>query len=134
MTIANTCVLIAAFLPIATVGMAKASTARLRRSEGGYDNNHPRDWMAKLSGWPARAAAAQNNGFEALPLFIFAVLAAQLAHLDQGRTDMLAMAFIGTRLVYTATYLFNLGTLRSLVWFVAQAISVAIFAPTISTL
>jgi len=69
-----------------------------------------------------------------LPLFIFAVLAAQLAHLDQGRTDMLAMAFIGTRLVYTATYLFNLGTLRSLVWFVAQAISVAIFAPTISTL
>ncbi len=134
MTIANTCVLIAAFLPIATVGMAKASTARQRRSQGGYDNNHPRDWTAKLSGWQARAAAAQNNGFEALPLFVFAVLAAQMAQLDQARTDHLAIAFIATRLVYTAIYLANQATLRSLVWFVAQAISVAIFAPTLSLL
>ncbi len=134
MTIANTCVLIAAFLPIATVGMAKASTARQRRSQGGYDNNHPRDWTAKLSGWQARAAAAQNNGFEALPLFVFAVLAAQMAQLDQARTDHLAIAFIATRLVYTAIYLANQATLRSLVWFVAQAIAVAIFAPTLSLL
>jgi uncharacterized MAPEG superfamily protein len=134
MSIANTCVLIAAFLPIATVGMAKASTARQRRSQGGYDNNHPRDWTAKLSGWQARAAAAQNNGFEALPLFAFAVLAAQMAQLDQARTDHLAIAFIATRLVYTAIYLANQATLRSLVWFVAQGISVAIFAPTLSLL
>jgi uncharacterized MAPEG superfamily protein len=134
MTIANTCVLIAAALPIATVGMAKASTARQRRSQGGYDNNHPRDWTAKLSGWQARAAAAQDNGFEALPLFVFAVLAAQMAQLDQARIDHLAMAFIATRLVYTGMYLSNQATLRSLVWFVAQGISVAIFAPTLSLL
>jgi uncharacterized MAPEG superfamily protein len=132
MTIANTCVLIAAFLPIATVGMAKASTARKRRSEGGYDNNNPREWTAKLGGWQARAAAAQANGFEALPLFAFAVLAAQLAQLDQGRTDQLAMAFIGVRLVYTAMYLANLAALRSLVWFAGVALVVAIFAPTLS--
>jgi uncharacterized MAPEG superfamily protein len=132
MTIANTCVLMAAFLPIATVGLAKASTARKRRSEGGYDNNNPREWTAKLGGWQARAAAAQANGFEALPLFVFAVLAAQLAQLDQGRTDQLAMAFIGVRLVYTAMYLANLGALRSLVWFVGVALVVAIFAPTLS--
>jgi uncharacterized MAPEG superfamily protein len=132
MTIANTCVLIAAFLPIATVGMAKASTARKRRSEGGYDNNNPREWTAKLGGWQARAAAAQANGFEALPLFAFAVLAAQLALLDQARTDQLAMAFIGVRLVYTAMYLANLAALRSLVWFAGVALVVAIFAPTLS--
>ncbi len=132
MTIANTCVLIAAFLPIATVGMAKASTARQRRSEGGYDNHNPREWTAKLGGWQARAAAAQANGFEALPLFAFAVLAAQLAQLDQARTDQLAMAFIGVRLVYTATYLANLAALRSLVWFAGVALVVAIFAPTLS--
>jgi uncharacterized MAPEG superfamily protein len=134
MTIANTCVLIAAALPIATVGMAKASTARQRRSAGGYDNNHPREWTAKLSGWQARAAAAQDNGFEALPLFVFAVLAAQMAQLDQARTDHLAIAFIATRLVYTAMYLSNQATLRSLVWFVAQGISVAIFVPTLNLL
>jgi uncharacterized MAPEG superfamily protein len=134
MTIANTCVLIAAFLPIATVGMAKASTARKRRSEGGYDNNNPREWTAKLGGWQARAAAAQANGFEALPLFAFAVLAAQFAQLPQGRTDQMAMAFIGARLVYTAMYLGNQGSLRSLVWFVGQALAIAIMAPTLSML
>ncbi|MEY2843532.1 MAG: hypothetical protein RI920_1569 [Pseudomonadota bacterium] len=134
MTIANTCVLIAAFLPIATVGMAKASTARKRRSEGGYDNNNPREWTAKLGGWQARAAAAQANGFEALPLFAFAVLAAQFAQLPQGRTDQMAMAFIGVRLVYTALYLANQGSLRSLVWFAGQALAVAIMAPTLSML
>jgi len=132
MSIANTCVLIAAVLPILTVGMAKASTARLRRSQGGYDNNHPREWTAKLSGWQARAAAAQNNGFEALPLFAFAVLAAQLAQLDQGRTDHLAMAFIGIRLVYTVMYLANLAALRSLVWFAGLGATIAIMAPTLT--
>ncbi|MEY4766075.1 MAG: hypothetical protein RI907_2748 [Pseudomonadota bacterium] len=132
MTIANTCVLVAAFLPIVTVGMAKASTARMRRSQGGYDNNNPREWTAKLSGWQARAAAAQANGFEALPLFAFAVLVAQMAQVEQGRTDMLAMAFIGIRLVYTAMYLANLATLRSLVWFAGVAAVIGIMAPTLS--
>ncbi|NBD21941.1 glutathione metabolism protein [Aquabacterium fontiphilum] len=131
MSIANTCVLIAAILPILTMGMAKAATAGKRRSEGGYDNNHPRDWAAKQTGWKARAAAAQNNGFEALPLFVFAVLAAQLAGLDQARTDMLAMAFIGARLVYTGLYFANIAALRSVVWFIGLGLTVAIFAPTL---
>jgi uncharacterized MAPEG superfamily protein len=131
MTIANTCVLVAALLPVLTVGMAKASTAGKRRSQGGYDNNHPREWTSKLQGWQARAAAAQDNGFDALPLFVFAVLAAQLAGLDQGRTDMLAMAFIGVRLVYVGMYLADLASLRSLVWFAGLAVTVAIFAPTL---
>lgn len=131
MSIANTCVLIAAVLPVITMGAAKGATSGKRRSEGGYDNNHPRDWAAKQSGWKARAAAAQNNGFEALPLFVFAVLAAQAAGLDQGRTDLYAMAFIGTRLVYTALYLSNIAALRSVIWAVGLGFSIAIFAPTL---
>ena len=106
-------------------------TARLRRSQGGYDNNHPREWTAKLSGWQARAAAAQNNGFEALPLFIFAVLAAQMAQVDQARIDHLALAFVGVRVLYVVIYLANLAALRSLVWFAGLAITIAIFAPTL---
>ena len=131
MTIANTCVLVAAVLPIVTVGLAKGSTAGKKRRDGGYDNNHPRQWETKLEGWQARAAAAQNNGFEALPLFVFAVLAAQLAGLDQARTDMLAMAFIGVRVLYTVTYLANLAALRSLVWAAGLGVTIAIFAPTL---
>ncbi len=132
MSIANTCVLIAAVLPVITMGAAKAATAGKRRSEGGYDNNNPRDWAAKQSGWKARAAAAQNNGFEALPLFVFAVLAAQFAGLDQVRTDQLAMAFIGIRLVYTALYFANVAALRSVVWVAGLGVTIAIFAPTLT--
>jgi uncharacterized MAPEG superfamily protein len=132
MTIANTCVLIAAVLPVVTAGLAKAGSAGKKLRDGGYDNNNPRGWAAGLDGWKARAIAAQNNGFEALPLFFFAVLAAQHAGLAQGRTDTLAMAFIGARLLYTAMYLANLGALRTLVWTAAAGIAVAIFAPTLT--
>lgn len=134
MTIANTAVLIAAILPIVTMGLAKGSTAGKKRRDGGYDNNNPRGWASQQEGWRARAAAAQNNGFEALPLFVFAVLAAQFAGLDQARTDHLALAFIGVRLVYTAVYLANMGALRSLIWAVGHGVAIAIFAPTLSAL
>lgn len=134
MTIANTAVLIAAIMPIVTMGLAKASTAGRKRRDGGYDNNLPRNWASQQEGWRARAAAAQDNGFEALPLFVFAVLAAQLAGLDQARTDQLALAFIGVRVVYTALYLADLASLRSLVWAAGHGVAIAIFAPTLSAL
>ena len=132
MTIANTCVLIAAVLPIVTMGMAKAATAGKRRSDGGYDNNNPRDWAVKQAGWKARAAAAHSNGFEILPIFVFAVLAAQGAALDQGRTDQLAMAFIAARLAYIAIYLADIAALRSVVWAVGLGVAIAIFSPTLN--
>jgi uncharacterized MAPEG superfamily protein len=132
MSIANTCVLIAAILPILTVGMAKVATAGKRRAEGGYDNNHPRDWAAKQTGWKARAAAAHNNGFEILAIFVFAVLAAQGAGLAQGRTDQLAMYFIAARLAYIAIYLADIAALRSVVWAVGLGLAIAIFAPTLN--
>jgi uncharacterized MAPEG superfamily protein len=72
------------------------------------------------------------NGFEALPLFVFAVLAAQFAGLDQVRTDQLAMAFIGIRLVYTALYFANVAALRSVVWVAGVGVTIAIFAPTLT--
>jgi uncharacterized MAPEG superfamily protein len=131
MTIANTCVLIAAVLPVLTVGLAKFTSIK-KLSAGGYDNNKPREWEAKQEGWRARAAAAQNNGFEALPLFLFAVLATQHAGLDQGRTDTLAMAFIAVRLVYIAVYLADLAAVRTLVWAGGLGLTIAILLPTLS--
>ncbi|MFZ4478565.1 MAG: MAPEG family protein [Rhodoferax sp.] len=128
MTIANWCVVAACVLPVLTAGLAKAGSARLPRKEGGYDNRQPREWASHLSGWRARAMAAQSNGFEALPLFIAAVVLAQQAHADQARIDTLAMVFIAIRLAYVASYLMNLGTLRSLVWSAGLAVSIAIMA------
>ena len=128
MTIAKWCVLAACVLPILTVGLAKAYSARLSRKNGQYNNQQPREWAAGLTGWQQRANAAQQNGFEALPLFIAGVLLAQMAHADQARIDILALSFIAIRVVYGAVYLMNLGTLRTLVWSAGLGVSIALLA------
>jgi hypothetical protein len=128
MSVAKWCVLAACVLPIATVGLAKFSAARLSGKSGGYDNNNPREWASKLTGWQQRASAAQVNGFEALPLFIAGVLFAQMAQADQSRIDALALSFIVIRIAYVAAYLANQGSLRTLVWMAGFGVSVALLA------
>ncbi|MDN3543823.1 MAG: MAPEG family protein [Roseateles asaccharophilus] len=116
MSVANYCILVACVLPIVCAGLAKSKGFGKRRREGGYDNNNPREWMARLSGWQARANAAQANSFEALPLFIAGVLAAQQLGAEQARVDMLALSFITFRLIYIGLYLADQAPLRSLAW------------------
>lgn len=116
MSVANYCILVACVLPIVCAGLAKSKGFGKRRREGGYDNNNPREWMARLSGWQARANAAQANSFEALPLFIAGVLAAQQLGAAQARVDMLALSFITFRLIYIGLYLADQAPLRSLAW------------------
>ncbi|CAN0626933.1 exported protein of unknown function [Burkholderia multivorans] len=62
MTTSQLCLLIVALMPFPLTIAAKASK--------GYDNHAPREYLAKLEGWRARAAAAQQNGWEALALFV----------------------------------------------------------------
>ena len=62
MTIAYWCVLIAAVIPLISIGIAKAGGER-------YNNRHPRVWLDKQQGYRARAAAAEANSFEAFPFF-----------------------------------------------------------------
>jgi len=108
MHIAHLMVLIAAALPYLTVGGAK--------SQKGYDNAQPRQFLGTLQGWRARAHWAHQNGFEAFPAFAAAVILAELAHAPQGRIDALATAFVVLRLAYTAAYLGNAASVRSLLW------------------
>ena len=128
MTIAQWCVLAACLLPPATMAIAKVAMARLPRKEGGFDNENPREWEAKLTGWKSRAHAAQLNGFEALPLFIAGVIFAQMGGGDQGRIDLLALSFIAIRCAYIAAYLANKASLRSLIWFAGVVVSVMLLA------
>ena len=126
-TIANLCIIVAGVLPVLCAGIAKGKGFGKRRREGGFDNHDPRAWLAKQSGYQARANAAQSNSFEALPLFIAGVLAAQQMHADQSRVDVLAMVFIALRLVFIALYLADKASLRSLVWAAGLACSIALF-------
>jgi uncharacterized MAPEG superfamily protein len=115
-------ILIAAILPGLTVGVAKGAAGRK------YDNAAPRAWAENLQGWMRRADWAQRNHFEALPGFAASVFVAELSHVPQGTIDLLAGLFIAARLVYTACYLANLATLRTLVWVVGFGTMIALFA------
>ena len=126
MTIAKWCVLIACFLPSVTALLPKISSLHLPFKDGKYDNNNPREWESKLIGWQKRAITAHSNGYEALPLFIAAVIFAQMAQGDQGRIDMLAITFVALRVAYIAVYLMNFGNLRSLIWGAAVATNVGL--------
>ena len=123
MTIALWCVLIAGMMSPLTGLFAKGGTVDGKR----YDNSHPRQWLAKLEGRPARAVAAMNNSFESFPLFAAAVIIAKFGGAAQGTLNMLAMAYIAVRVLYTAFYLMNIGGLRSATWGIGVAIVVAMF-------
>lgn len=125
-TMAYWCVLIAALLPIACAGLAKAGMFGKPRRDGGYDNGDPRAWLARQTDWRARANAAQANSFEALPFFIGAVIIAHQLGAHQARLDILAFLFIVLRMLYIMMYVAGMGTARSLVWGLGLACNVAI--------
>ena len=119
MTIALWCVLVAGLLPyVATL------TAKSRR---GFDNANPREWLARQDGFRARAHAAQLNSFESFPLFAAAVIIADLRGAEQNPINLLALGFIAARVLFIIFYIANLHVLRSLIWFVAMACTVAMF-------
>lgn len=123
MTVAFWCVLIAAYLPIVWTGFAKFSGGDF----GNSANRAPRDYLEKLSGWRKRAHWAQLNGFEAFPPFAAAVIIAALRGAPQGSVDMLAVAFIGLRVLHGVFYLADYARLRSTVWFSAVGCVIALF-------
>jgi uncharacterized MAPEG superfamily protein len=125
-TVAYWCVLIAALLPYVCVWLAKSPGFGKSRREGGYDNNDPRGWLAKQTGWQARANAAQANSFEALPFFIGAVIIAHQLGAAQTRLDILAVLFITLRIIYITMYVGGMGMARSATWAAALLVNIGI--------
>jgi uncharacterized MAPEG superfamily protein len=111
MTFAYWMLLVAALMPYVTVAFAKS---------GGVDNRAPRTSLENLTGWRRRAEWAHRNHFEAFPIFAAAVFVAELTHAPQARIDLLAGIFVVLRVVYTALYIGDKATLRSIVWSLAM--------------
>lgn len=124
MSIAFWCILIAGFLPIVAVAVAKLDNTRGSKR---YDNNHPRDWLAERDGRAKRAYAAHLNSFEAFPLFAAGVLVAAYLKTPAATIDTLAIIFIAARCVYIWCYISNYATARSLIWFVGMGATVGLF-------
>jgi len=120
MTIAYWCVLFMGLFPYVAAGIAK-------KGFEGYDNGMPRQWLAKQTGFRARANAAQANLFESLPFFFAAVIIASLANAPQNKVDALAVGFVVARIAYLICYVANWPTTRSIVWLAGLACVVAIF-------
>ena len=119
MTTAYWCVLAAALVPYFTVAVAK--------SKGDFDNAAPRDWLARQEGFRKRALWAHQNAFEAFAPFAAAVIIAQLAHAPQGWIDLFAVAFVLARIAYSALYILDKPSLRSIVWTIGFACVVGLF-------
>lgn len=120
LTWAYWCVLIAALLPYASSYIAKAGAFDLK------DNQKPRDWGTRQTGWRARAHASQANGFEGLPFFIGAVIIAHQLGAAQHTLDLLAAAYVLLRVVYIGVYIAGLGTARSTVWALGFLVNIVI--------
>jgi len=120
MTIAYACILFMGLLPYVATGIAK-------KGFDGYDNGMPRQWLAKQTGFRARANAAQANLFESLPLFFAAVIIASIASVPQARIDLLALGFVAARVAYLISYVANWPTTRSIVWLCGIICVVALF-------
>lgn len=120
MTIAYACVLLMGLLPYAAAGIAK-------KGFESYDNSMPRQWLAKQTGFRARANAAQANLFESLPLFFAAVIIASIKNVPQETLNLLAMGFVAARIAYLICYIANWPTTRSIVWLLGISCVVAIF-------
>ena len=120
MTIAIACILFMGLLPYVAAGIAKKGFAQ-------YDNSMPRQWLAKQTGFRARANAAQANLFESLPLFFAAVIIASVNHVPQARLDLLALGFVASRVAYLVCYVANWPTARSIVWLLGLVCVITIF-------
>jgi uncharacterized MAPEG superfamily protein len=120
MTIAYFCVLIMGILPYVATGIAK-------KGWEGYDNGLPRQWLAKQTGFRARANAAQANLFESLPFFFAAVIIASISNAPQARIDILAVGFVLARIAYLICYVANWSTTRSIVWLIGIICVVSLF-------
>ncbi|GAA5159524.1 MAPEG family protein [Viridibacterium curvum] len=110
------CLLITCFMPYLFAAAAKASGASGGRR---YDNSDPRTWLAGLSGWPARAQAAQANSWEALAIFIAGLVAALHGGVPEADIVFWSWWFVVARVIYGALYIANLATARSVVWLLA---------------
>ena len=126
MSIAIICVILAGFLPIIAAGIAKFSPTENAVNEP-YDNNQPREWLAKQTGLRARANAAQANTFESLPFFYVAITIAMILQAPQARIDALAIAYLLARVAYIVCYVVDWANLRTLVWLIGFACTVILF-------
>ncbi|NBX53958.1 MAG: hypothetical protein EBT70_02625 [Betaproteobacteria bacterium] len=122
---AMVCLLIAGLMPLLATAVAKWGFDH-------YDNHNPRQWLAQQDGVRARANAAQSNAFEAFPFFAVGVIVASSAQVSTERIAVLSAIHVLARLFYIYCYISDRPAWRSVVWGLAMACAVALYALAIA--
>jgi len=125
MTIPFWCLCVAFLLAYAV--KIPVAVAMYKAGGGKYDNDHPRDQQAKVQGWGKRAIAAHQNAFEGFAPFAASVFVAHLGNGNAHTAGLLAMAYVGARIVYNGLYIGNISTARSAVWTLGFAATLGLF-------
>jgi uncharacterized MAPEG superfamily protein len=120
MLISYVALLVAGLMPVVCAGIAKSGFK-------GYDNHDPRAWLARQTGFRARANAAQANCFEAFPFFAVGVVLALLTGVEPWVVNALAVLFIAARVAYVACYLADKALFRSLFWALGYCTVISLF-------
>jgi uncharacterized MAPEG superfamily protein len=109
MTIAYLCLIFFIMVTYTFTGLAKFS-------QGGYNNNTPREYLNELTGWPKRAYWAHLNSLEALPQFFGALIVAHTTGMPQFYIDLSAIVFLSLRIIYGVFYILDYSWCRSYCW------------------
>ena len=114
MTFAYFSILIFALINSLCSLLAKKS-ARLLDAEA---NHEPRRHRSQASGEAARLFAAEQNGYEMLPLYAAAVIIAHVTgEAAQSTINILSALFLLLRTAYIWAYAQDKATLRSNIWY-----------------
>jgi uncharacterized MAPEG superfamily protein len=118
------CLFIACLIPNFLAPVA----ARYKAQQfGTLDNNNPRAQTAALEGTGARAVAAQMNAWEALAIFTAAVTVNHLSGGDPGTSAILAMVWVGARILHAVFYVTDIAAARSAAFAVAFFSAIGLF-------
>ena len=92
------------------------------------ENHNPREILARATGKAARLNAAQQNGYEMLPLYAAAVIIAHATgEAAQSTVNTLSAAFLLLRAAYIWAYAQDKAALRSNIWYGCLMCIVALF-------
>ena len=108
--------LVLAFIQILLFDFARTAQYGLKWNVGARDASMP-----PLSPIAGRLQRAQNNLFETLPLYIGAVLAAEVGGKADELTALGAQIYFWCRVAYVPLYAFGVTGVRSLFWICSVA-------------
>lgn len=85
---------------------------------GGFDNNHPRQQQAQLTGLASRVLAAQKNAWEALIFFTAGCFLAFASSIDLDSLSYASVLFLICRMLHPIFYMLDQATFRSSFWII----------------